>query len=166
MAAEEQSYVSRVYTDASGDVEMTGSEAPSPYASAASSVHQSSVSPALMAEDGRRRHDSYSSITHDQRHYSYSNSTATSPAFGPLMPSYGTPYVVGSSLTSPALAPQGERDRDFDHEATTALLMLNKDPRALPPIPTAPPVPPPSSRSSYTPTQQAKRMSVKDLLSS
>ncbi|KAJ2903318.1 helix-loop-helix dna-binding domain-containing protein [Zalerion maritima] len=164
----------RTYTNTSEDIDMTDSEAQSPYASAASSVHQPSVSPALMAEDGRRRHDSYSSMTHDQRHYSYSGSAATSPAFGPnAASSYGVPYArsnhstAGSNLTSPALAPQ--RDRDPDQEATAALLMLNQDHRSIAPIQRntyshAPHPHAPGGQNQQS--QPIKKMSVRDLLSS
>lgn len=144
------------YADTSGDVEMTGSEAPSPVCtSTTSSVHQPSVSPALLPEGHRSRHDSYSSLTADQRNYSYAGSTATSPAFGPQTSSYGstTPAMyaqnnysaTGSTLASPALNPQ----RDLDQEATAALLMLNSD-----------------RRGTVDSVVRSRRMSVRDLLSS
>ncbi|OLN95949.1 hypothetical protein CCHL11_05049 [Colletotrichum chlorophyti] len=112
------------------DVEMTGSEtAPSPTFPAQQQPQQHrqpSASPALLPQDStRHRHDSYSSVSTDQRHYSFSMSTTTSPAFGPQQP-YG--YAAQgslSALTSPALAPL----RDLDQEATAALLMLNSDRR-------------------------------------
>ncbi|EXF84323.1 helix-loop-helix DNA-binding domain-containing protein [Colletotrichum fioriniae PJ7] len=146
------------YQEDPDDVEMTDSEAPSPtfppmqqqqqqqqqYSQQPqqqqqlphSRSQQPSVSPALSPQDSRHRHDSYSSVSTDhQRHnsYSYSTSTTTSPAFGPQ--TYGGGgggggvggYGSLSALTSPALAPQ--RDRDLDHEATAALLMLNSDRR-------------------------------------
>ncbi|KAH6682338.1 hypothetical protein F5X68DRAFT_155832 [Plectosphaerella plurivora] len=110
------------------DVEMTGSEAPSPTFTAEPS-HQPSVSPALLSEDARNRHNSYSSASTDQRHYSYSSAT-TSPAFGPQSYNYGRggPSLPPSALTSPALVPLREH-RDLDQEATAALLMLNSDRR-------------------------------------
>jgi hypothetical protein len=110
------------------DVEMTGSEAPSPTFTAQPS-HQPSVSPALLSEDVRNRHNSYSSTSTDHRHYSYSSAT-TSPAFGPQTYNYGRggPSLPASALTSPALAPLREH-RDLDQEATAALLMLNSDRR-------------------------------------
>lgn len=112
----------------SPDVEMTGSEAPSPtFTPNASRSQQPSISPALLAEDSRRRHDSYSSVSTDHRHYSYSTSATTSPAFGPQVYGYAqsNASASGSTLTSPALLPQ----RDLDQEATAALLMLNSDRR-------------------------------------
>lgn len=142
------------YQEDPDDVEMTDSEAPSPtfppmqqqqqqqqqqYSQQPqqqqlphSRSQQPSVSPALSPQDSRHRHDSYSSVSTDhQRHnsYSYSTSTTTSPAFGPQTYSGGGVGGYGSlsALTSPALAPQ--RDRDLDHEATAALLMLNSDRR-------------------------------------
>ncbi|KKP01215.1 hypothetical protein THAR02_06697 [Trichoderma harzianum] len=113
------------------DVEMTDSEAA---ASPVFAPQRPSVSPALHAQDSRHRQHSYSSVSTDQRHYSYSASTTTSPAFGPQMFANnggGTGYThsstsaSGSTLTSPALLPQ----TDLDHEATAALLMLNSDRR-------------------------------------
>jgi hypothetical protein len=114
------------YTDdRSTDVEMTGSEAPSPtFTANADRSQQPSVSPALLAQDSRHRHDSHSSASTDHRHYSYSASATTSPAFGPQMYGYAQSAhsAAGSTLTSPALLPQ----RDLDQEATAALLMLNR----------------------------------------
>lgn len=112
------------------DVDMTGSEAASPsFTPTTSRSQQPSVSPspALLAEDARRRHDSYSSASTDHRHYSYSTSSTTSPAFGPQSYSFarGPVSASNSTLTSPALMPQ----RDLDQEATAALLMLNTDRR-------------------------------------
>ncbi|OHE91819.1 helix-loop-helix DNA-binding domain-containing protein [Colletotrichum orchidophilum] len=171
------------YQEDPDDVEMTDSEAPSPtfppvqqhqhqhaqqqpqqqqqqqhsHSHSHSRSQQPSVSPALLPQDlrERHRHDSYSSVSTDHpRHnsYSYSTSTTTSPAFGPQT------YVGGvggygslSALTSPALAPQ--RDRDLDHEATAALLMLNSDRRG-------------TSGGGAGPARGAGRgMSVRDLLS-
>ncbi|KAL7944711.1 hypothetical protein V8C42DRAFT_79272 [Trichoderma barbatum] len=108
------------------DVEMTDSEAaPSPVFA----PQRPSVSPALHAQDSRHRQHSCSSVSTDQRHYSYSASTTTSPAFGPQLFANNVAYThssaSGSTLTSPALLPQ----TDLDHEATAALLMLNSDRR-------------------------------------
>ncbi len=108
---------------------MTGSELPSPtFTANPSRSNQASVSPALLAQDSRRRQDSYSSTSTDKRHYSYSASAGTSPAFGPQTYgfSHGTASTAGSTLTSPPLLPQ----RDLDQEATAALLMLNSDRRS------------------------------------
>ncbi|KAF6839926.1 helix-loop-helix dna-binding domain-containing protein [Colletotrichum plurivorum] len=148
------------YQQEPDDVEMTGSEAPSPTFPAPQQYSRSqqpsvSPSPALLAQDSRHRHDSYSSVsTEHQRHYSYSASSATtSPAFGPQSYPYGhggVPSASLSTLTSPALAPQ----RDLDQEATAALLMLNNDRRGT------------VSSESVGPSRGAGRgMSVRDLLS-
>lgn len=112
------------------DVEMAGSDAPSPtFTAQPSRSQQPSVSPALLPQDARNRHDSYSSTSTDHRHYSYSSAT-TSPAFGPQAYNYGRggPSLPPSTLTSPALPPLREH-RDLDQEATAALLMLNSDRR-------------------------------------
>lgn len=127
---------------------MTDSEAA---ASPVFAPQRPSVSPALHAQDSRHRQHSYSSVSTDQRHYSYSASTTTSPAFGPQMFANGggTGYThsstsaSGSTLTSPALLPQ----TDLDHEATAALLMLNSDRRG-------------------TAANNNRALSVRDLLSS
>ncbi|KAJ0165453.1 hypothetical protein CTA2_11211 [Colletotrichum tanaceti] len=130
-------FVPRFQEDPDDDVEMTGSEAPSPTFPPVRQQRQQrqrqqpSVSPALLPQDtnSRHRHDSYSSVSTDHaRHYSYSTSTTASPAFGPqTYTGYGHGHGggVGSALTSPALAPL----RDLDQEATAALLMLNSDRR-------------------------------------
>lgn len=109
----------------SDSVEMVNSAIPSPTHPGLSQSHQSSMSPVLHAEDTRHRQDSYSSVSTDQRHYSYSSSATTSPAFGPQP--YGHNRGTGSTLPSPALLPQ----RDPDQEATAALLMLNADRRGM-----------------------------------
>ena len=134
------------------DVDMAGSEAAlSPTFTATESRSQLpsvSPSPALLAQDAKRRHDSYSSIsTADHRHYSYSASATTSPAFGPQGYSFahGPVSASNSTLTSPALPPQ----HDMDQEATAALLMLNTDRRG-------------TNASSYG---NGRGMSVRDLLS-
>ncbi|KAI1657076.1 hypothetical protein F4813DRAFT_390049 [Daldinia decipiens] len=130
------------------DVEMTGSEAPSPiYAQTPARSNQSSISPALVAQDTQGRHHSYSSISTEYRHYSYSGpSNNTSPAFGHQgYPQHArTASTSHSTLTSPALRPQQE----IDQEASAALLMLNVDRRGM---------------ASSGP---GRGMSVKDLLSS
>lgn len=144
------------YQQEPDDVEMTGSEAPSPTFPAQHSRSQQpsvSPSPALLAQDSRHRHDSYSSASTDQRHYSYSaSSVTTSPAFGPQQYPYPNGIASGSlsTLTSPALAPQ----RDLDQEATAALLMLNNDRRGT------------ASGDGTNDSRGAGRgMSVRDLLS-
>lgn len=115
---------------------MTDSEAASPVFA----PQRPSESPALYAQDSRHRQHSYSSVSTDQRHYSYSGSTTTSPAFGPQLfasnsnnsnnnstaaYTHSSTSASGSTLTSPALLPQS----DLDQEATAALLMLNSDRR-------------------------------------
>ncbi|KAL6906717.1 hypothetical protein GGI43DRAFT_238051 [Trichoderma evansii] len=133
--------------DPSADVEMTDSEAPSPIFA----PQRPSVSPALYAQDSRHRQHSYSSVSTDQRHYSYSGSTTTSPAFGPQtfvnnnIASYTHSSTSGSTLTSPALLPQS----DLDQEATAALLMLNSD-----------------RRGTTNNNNNGRALSVRDLLSS
>jgi len=113
--------------DEDEDIEMGGSEATSPvYMAATPRSHQPSISPAIIPQDSRDRQNSYSSASTDQRHYSYSASSTTSPAFGPQGYAYARSTAsAGSALTSPALLPQ----RDLDQEATAALLMLNSDRR-------------------------------------
>lgn len=129
----------------SPDVDMTGSEAPSPtFTAHPARSQQPSISPALLAEDSRHRRESYSSTSTDQRHYSYSASATTSPNFGPQPYGYrGSISASNSILTSPALPPQ----RDLDQEATAALLMLNSD------------------RRGTTGSSAGRGMSVRDLLS-
>lgn len=106
------------------DVEMEGSEAPSPSRTRPISLSQRpSESPALLPHDARNRHNSYSSTSAEHRHYSFSASSTTSPSLGPT--AYDYARNAGSNLTSPALLPQ----RDLDQEATAALLMLNTDRR-------------------------------------
>ncbi|KAH8881272.1 hypothetical protein GQ53DRAFT_888752 [Thozetella sp. PMI_491] len=121
-------YASSYADPRSPDVEMTNSEIPSPVASHHDRSQRPSISPALLAEDSKLRHDSYSSASTDRRHYSYSASATTSPAFGPQAYTgyaQSTHSASGSTLTSPALLPQ----RDLDQEATAALLMLNQTDR-------------------------------------
>jgi hypothetical protein len=109
------------------DVEMGGSNQASPtYSTPIPSSNRPSASPALVPQDSRHRQDSYSSASTDHRHYSFSASSTTSPALGPAAYDYARSAAsIGSALTSPALLPQ----RDMDHEATAALLMLNADRR-------------------------------------
>ncbi|OTB05524.1 hypothetical protein M426DRAFT_319795 [Hypoxylon sp. CI-4A] len=130
------------------DVEMAGSEAPSPvYAQTPSRSNQSSISPALVAQDARGRQHSYSSASTEYRHYSYGGQSHASPAFGAQgypQQNMGTASASHSTLTSPALRPQQE----VDQEASAALLMLNVDRRGT------------GNGGS------ARGMSVKDLLSS
>ncbi|KAL7628047.1 hypothetical protein AAE478_002243 [Parahypoxylon ruwenzoriense] len=129
------------------DVEMTGSEAASPaFAQTPTRSNQSSISPALVAQDARGRQQSYSSASTEYRHYSYSGPSTTSPAFGPqTYPQHMGPSPAShSALTSPALRPQQE----IDQEASAALLMLNVD------------------RRGTCNTGPGRGMSVRDLLSS
>ncbi|KAH6961374.1 hypothetical protein DER45DRAFT_195752 [Fusarium avenaceum] len=114
------------------DVEMEDSDVTSPAMTAMQdhNARHTSASPALLPQDSRHRAQSYSSISTDNRRYSYSVSAGTSPAFGPQI--YGAPHYArsdasapGSALTSPALNPQSE----LDQEAMAALLMLNNDRR-------------------------------------
>lgn len=128
--------------------------------------HQSSNSPALSAQDSAtmHRHNSYASINsavaEHHRHYSFSS---TSPAIGPGWgsASYTLPPPLsstpGSTLTSPALGPL--RERDLDHEATAALLMLNSDRRGTVVREIG------GSMSSSSSAGAGRGMSVRDLLS-
>ncbi|KAL7786242.1 hypothetical protein V8C37DRAFT_298301 [Trichoderma ceciliae] len=139
------------HEDPCADVEMTDSEDASPVFA----PQRPSLSPALHAQDSRHRQHSYSSASTDQRHYSYSGSTTTSPAFGPqhfasninsnniAAYTHSSTSASGSTLTSPALLPQS----DLDQEATAALLMLNSDRRG-------------------TANNNGRALSVRDLLSS
>ncbi|KAL3428026.1 helix-loop-helix DNA-binding domain-containing protein [Phlyctema vagabunda] len=125
------------------DVDMGNSDATSPtQLTPVPNIHQPSISPTIMPQEPRDRQNSYSSNS-----YGYNTSANTSPQFGPSLYDYSrnNPGSIGSALTSPALLPQ--RDRDLDHEATAALLMLNADRRGTH-----------GSRSG-------RSMSVKDLLS-
>ena len=99
-----------------------------------------SISPAIMPQDSRNHEDPSSPLAADNRHYSFINSSTTSPALGASSYEYAYGISTGSALTSPALQPQ----REMDHEASAALLMLNSDRRGT----------------------GARGMSVKDLLSS
>ncbi|KAI0838877.1 hypothetical protein F5Y06DRAFT_34236 [Hypoxylon sp. FL0890] len=129
------------------DVEMTNSEVPSPvYTQTPARSNQSSISPALIAQDARGRQQSYSSASTEYRHYSYSAPSNTSPAFGPqgYLQQVGPASASHSTLTSPVLRPQQE----MDQEASAALLMLNVD------------------RRGTTSSGSGRGMSVRDLLSS
>jgi hypothetical protein len=111
--------------DVDEDVEMTDSETPSPTFTNAPAPrsNQSSISPALVAQDAQTRPYPYS--TTDQRHYSFSTSPAVDPQGYPYAP--GTASASHSALTSPALRPQLE----IDHEVSAALLMLGSVDRRL-----------------------------------
>jgi hypothetical protein len=112
--------------DEDEDVEMGGgSEGVSPtHTTPLQTSHHPSISPALPPQDSHNRQNSHSSVSTDQRHYSYSSTT--SPALGPGTYDYARSIAsAGSTLTSPALLPQ----RDLDQEATAALLMLNTERR-------------------------------------
>lgn len=114
------------HADPSGDVEMSDSDTASPLFAAQPDHTLSSISPGLQPDDARHRQQSYSSVSTDQRHYSFSTSAGASPAFGPQRHGvYAQSSASGSTLTSPALNPQS----DLDQEATAALLMLNNDRR-------------------------------------
>ena len=115
---------------AAADVDMSDSDMASPrFVGHADASHPSPASPTWHTPDSRHRQHSYSSASTDQRHYGYSTSAATSPAFGPQRHhgrcSQGNVSSSASTLTSPALNPQS----DLDQEATAALLMLNSDGR-------------------------------------
>lgn len=114
--------------DTPPDVEMEGSEIPSPALTATHArSQQPSVSPVLLPQGSQSRHNSYSSASTEYRQYEYTVSASTSPAFGPQAYHYthSVHSASGSTLTSPPLAPQ----RDMDQEATAALLMLNQSDR-------------------------------------
>ncbi|KAM7222279.1 delta-1-pyrroline-5-carboxylate dehydrogenase [Rhypophila decipiens] len=137
----------------SPDVEMTSSDIASPtFTHSAGRSNQPSVSPALLAEDMRDRHNSHSSISTEYRHHNrYSVSANTSPNFGPQAHGYAPSIhsASGSTLPSPALIPQ----RDLDQEATAALLMLNQADRRH------------SSTNTSGSVSAGRGMSVRDLLS-
>lgn len=142
----------RSYTaapDTSPDIDMTSSSsAPSPgFTPVAGRSQQPSISPALLPENSRNRHNSYSSVSTEYRLHGYASPTTTSPVFGPqgYADAHYPHSAYGSALTSPALLPQ----RDLDQEATAALLMLNQ-----------------TDRRTSSSTTAARGMSVKDLLSS
>ena len=100
------------FGDHSSDMEMSDSEV---------------VSPAAPAQDARGRQYSYSSVSTDPRHYSYSASATASPTLGP-QGGYAA-GSTGSTFTSPMLQPQA----DLDQEALAALLMLNSGQREVSP---------------------------------
>ena len=139
--------------DSDSDVEMESPEQEqepplSPHAQSSSTphTHLPSLSPALQPLDTKTRQDSCSSVSTDPRRYSFSSSLTTSPTLVAGSYDYSRISRPGSVLTSPALGPQ--RDRDSDHEATAALLMLNTD------------------RRGYGNSSGGRGMSVRDLLSS
>ncbi|KAK0730467.1 hypothetical protein B0H67DRAFT_475295 [Lasiosphaeris hirsuta] len=143
-----------ITTDAHlSDVEMTGSSPdPSPAATPnAGRQQQPPTSPVLPPDNSRNHRDSYSSVSTDHRHHSFSTSATTSPTFGPQSHGYANSVhsASGSALTSPALPPQ----RDLDQEATAALLMLNQTDRRGP------------SANNAAVAAAGRGMSVKDLLS-
>ncbi|KAM4059582.1 helix-loop-helix DNA-binding domain-containing protein [Hirsutella rhossiliensis] len=114
-----------------GEAEMTDSDMASPELADNHDRHsQPSISPALLAQDHHHRRFSHFFTSTDLGHYGYSSSAGTSPAFGPQRPGYhvlGMASASESTLTSPILL-----QNDFDHEASAALLMLNKDRRGPP----------------------------------
>jgi len=143
--------------DEDGDVEMTeNSEPSSPVLTEApvSRSNQSSVSPALLAQDAQTQtptqHHDPSCLPDYRRRYGV-NTTAnreTPPAVAsksnyPYPPQGTTLGLSHPSLTSPTLRPQLE----IDHEVSAALLMLGSDRRG----PGSHPV-------------SARGMSVRDLL--
>ncbi|XP_044715005.1 helix-loop-helix DNA-binding domain-containing protein [Hirsutella rhossiliensis] len=92
-----------------GEAEMTDSDMASPELADNHDRHsQPSISPALLAQDHHHRRFSHFFTSTDLGHYGYSSSAE-------------------STLTSPILL-----QNDFDHEASAALLMLNKDRRGPP----------------------------------
>lgn len=109
---------------------------------------QLSTSPISPVHEYHEKSLYSSTSTSDKRHYSFSASATTSPAFGPRASEYaGSSASLHSALSSPALQPQRTGDRDVDHEATAALLMLNAD------------------RRGTVGSMSGRGMSVKDLLS-
>jgi len=145
-------YAPPTQTNSEEDVDMedsSNSRATSPTTTTTPHLHSQphsrhpSISPAILPQD---RHSSYSSASTDQRHYSFS--AGTSPALGPQLGTVRNGFA--SALTSPALMPQRGSigERDFDHEATAALLMLNTD------------------RRGVSGVVSGRGMSVKDMLSS
>ncbi|KIE02043.1 extensin, partial [Metarhizium majus ARSEF 297] len=134
------------HADPSGDVDMSDSDTPSPlFTAQPDHAHpHPPISPGLQPDDAQHRKQSYSSVSTDQRHYSFSTSAGASPAFGPQPHGvYSQSSASGSTLTSPALNPQS----DLDQEASAALLMLNND------------------RRGANPALNARGLSVRDLLS-
>ncbi|EFY88687.1 HLH transcription factor, putative [Metarhizium acridum CQMa 102] len=133
------------HADPSGDVDMSDSDTASPLFAAQPDHAHPPISPALQPDDVRHRQQSYSSVSTDQRHYSFSTSAGgASPAFGPQRHGvYSQSSASGSTLTSPALNPQS----DLDQEASAALLMLTND------------------RRGTNPALNARGLSVRDLLS-
>ncbi|QLI72977.1 uncharacterized protein G6M90_00g097500 [Metarhizium brunneum] len=132
------------HADPSGDVDMSDSDTASPLFTAQPDHAHPPISPGLQPDDAQHRKQSYSSVSTDQRHYSFSTSAGASPAFGPQPHAvYAQSSASGSTLTSPALNPQS----DLDQEASAALLMLNND------------------RRGTNPALNARGLSVRDLLS-
>jgi hypothetical protein len=126
--------------DEDGDVEMTeNSEPPSPVLTevVASRSDQSSVSPALLAQDAQTQtptqHYDPSHPSDYRHHYGTVTTadretppTAASKTDYPYPPQGTTLELPRPSLTSPTLRPQLE----IDHEVSAALLMLGSDRRA------------------------------------
>ncbi|KJK78742.1 hypothetical protein H634G_05556 [Metarhizium anisopliae BRIP 53293] len=132
------------HADPSGDVDMSDSDTASPLFTAQPDHAHPPISPGLQPDDAQHRKQSYSSVSTDRRHYSFSTSAGASPAFGPQPHAvYSQSSASGSTLTSPALNPQS----DLDQEASAALLMLNND------------------RRGTNPALNARGLSVRDLLS-
>ncbi|KZZ95960.1 extensin [Moelleriella libera RCEF 2490] len=126
--------------DPSGDVEMSDSDTVSPVFTGQADHSSTSPGHKPAAETQNLLQPSSS----DQRHYSFSTSAGTSPAFRPQRHgAYAQSSAAGSTLPSPALNPHS----DLDQEATAALLMLNNDRRAP------------------DPASNARGLSVRDLLS-
>lgn len=181
----DREYYQTAYTpeeeeECSPDVDMTGSDvAVSPMLATDPPAirnlsYMPTESPSLAAQDSAtspviHRNSSYSSVctaVDSHRHYSFSTATA-SPAFGPQQAPAGAGWYAhsthsasGSTLTSPALGPSGERD--LDQEVTAALLMLNSDRRGTISTMTAE-----SNRNggAKATKEKSRGMSVKDLLS-
>ncbi|KAI1184088.1 hypothetical protein F5B17DRAFT_99259 [Nemania serpens] len=130
--------------EATEDVEMTDSSSPSPTLTAARSV-QSSISPALAAQDGHYSHHSH---THPHSHRSSISASSEYHAYnGAASPLRGLSYPP---LASPALRPQLE----IDHEVSAALLMLGSGRTSV------------SGPGSGSGSGSGRGMSVRDLLSS
>lgn len=111
------------------DMEDTPTEVPRS-ASSHRPSHSTGASPALSA-------------LHTSSSYASSVATLPSPAFGPNL---YYPGYAHSTSTSPTILPTSAHDAD--HEATAALLMLNKD-----------------RRNTTGASPSGRSMSVKDLLS-
>lgn len=121
------------------------------------------TSPAIFPADGGHRRLSslntspniFGTAASHHNHRFSNHSNTTSPSILPSPSVIGQPESMSRhqsfALTSPALGPQP--DSREDHEATTALLMLNNDRRTW------------SGANSKASTPVSRGMSVKDLLS-